>query len=88
MRCADTNRDAVPKRWIRLLLPILLFVSAVGITACGSKGTSTPAASQPASASEPAQSLPPAESATAQAQRMPLASTEAGYDGVCWTRQE
>jgi hypothetical protein len=82
MRCADTNRDAVPKRWIRLLLPILLFVSAVGITACGSKGTSTPAASQPASASEPAQSLPPAESATAQAQQQvpeaaPPASTDA-----------
>jgi hypothetical protein len=82
MRCANTNRDAVPKRWIRLLLPYLLFVSALDITACGSKGTNTPAAIQPQSGPEPPQSLPQTESATAQAQQpapqaAPPASTDA-----------
>jgi hypothetical protein len=70
MRYANTTRDAVPTMWIRLLLPSLLFVSAVGVTACGSKGTNTPAAKQAESGSEPAQSLPQTEPATEQAQQV------------------
>ncbi len=82
MRCANTNRDTAPKRWIGLLLPGLLFVSAVGITACGSKGTHTAAADQSPSVSEPAPPPPPTESATAEppqqpAQAAPPASAEA-----------
>ena len=82
MRCATTHQDAVPKRWMRLLLPYLLVVLALGMSACGSKGANTPAANQAQSAPEPAQSPPPIESAPAQAQphapeAAPPASTDA-----------
>jgi hypothetical protein len=70
MRYANTTRDAVATSWIRLLLPSLVLVSAVGLTACGSKGTNTPAAKQAESGPLPAQSLPQAEPATEQAQQL------------------
>src|SRR5271168_3616429 len=69
MRCANTKPDTAPKRWIRLLLPCLLFVASVEITACGSKATNT--ANQPQSDPEPAPPPPQTESATAQAQQQP-----------------
>jgi hypothetical protein len=69
MRCANTNRETARKRWIRLLLPCLLFVSAAGMTACGSKGTNTAAANPSQSSPEPAPPPPQTESATAQAQQ-------------------
>jgi hypothetical protein len=83
MRCATTHRDAVPKRWIRLLLPYLMVVSAVGIGACGSKSANTPTANQPQSAPEPASSPPEIESATAQAQpQAPEAAPPASTDAM------
>lgn len=70
MRYANTTRDAVPTSWIRLLLPYLLLVSAVGMSACGSKGTNTPGAKQAESGPEPAQSLPQTDPATEPAQQL------------------
>jgi hypothetical protein len=70
MRYANTTRNAVPTSWIRLLLPYLLLVSAVGVTGCGPKGTNTSAAKQAQSDPEPAQSLPQTEPATEQAQQL------------------
>jgi hypothetical protein len=83
MRCANSNRDAVPKRRIRLLLPCLLFLAALDMTACGSKNTNIPAANEPQTGSEPAQPPPQTESATAQAQpQAPQAAPPASADAM------
>ena len=59
-KCAQLlkRRDAVPKRWIRLLLPCLMLVSAVGVGACGSKSANTPTANQPRAPPSPRRRLP------------------------------
>ncbi len=79
---ANTTRDPVPTRWIRSLLPPLLVVSAIGLSACGSKGANTPAAKQAESGPEPAQSPPQTGPAMEQGQQQasqpaPPASTDA-----------
>ena len=82
MRCAN-NRNAIPTGWFRLLLPYLLFALAIGMTACGSKGTNIAAANQPQSGLEPAQPLPPTESATAPVQQQtPQAAPAASSDAM------
>jgi Protein of unknown function (DUF3300) len=83
MRCADSDRDAVPKRRIRLLLPCLLSLAALDMTACGSKNTNIPAASEPQAGSEPAQPLPQTELAAAQAQpQAPQGAPPASADAM------
>jgi hypothetical protein len=83
MRCADSNRDAVPKRRIRLVLPCLLFLAALDITACGSKNTNIPAANEPQTSPEPALPPPQRESATAQAPpQAPQAAAPASADAM------
>jgi hypothetical protein len=82
MRCANTKPDAAPKRRMRLLLACLLFVSAAGTTACGSKGTNAAAANQPQSSPEPAQPLTQTESAVAQAQQQAPQAAPASTDAM------
>ena len=79
---ANTTRDPATMSWMRSPLPQLLLVSAIGLSACGSKGANTPAAKQAPSGPEPAQSLPQTEPAVEQAQQQatqpaPPASTDA-----------
>ncbi len=79
---ANTTPGPAPMSQIRSLLPQLLLVSAIGLSACGSKGANTPAAKQAQSGPEPAQSLPQTEPAMEQAQQQaaqpaPPASTDA-----------
>jgi hypothetical protein len=68
MRYDNPTRDSLPMSWIRLLPPLLLLMSAVGVTACGSKGSNTPAANQAASSAQPVQTPTPPEPAPEQAQ--------------------